>query len=211
MEVPYMLGQIAPALLAALIAMLLGGSLRGLAAQPIAGWPLALAALVLELVLSHVSTIDQPWLLVWGHWLWVGTTATVLLVLLANIRHGGVHRGRRPDLAWVLASLGVALNLSVILANGGYMPVSESALEETGQAAHLAARPRYRRDVPITPETHLAALADVLPLPGWMPQRTVNSVGDVILAAGLAAWAFQAAYAARRLPVGRAQLSETAH
>jgi hypothetical protein len=191
------ISQLAPALLATVIGLLLDGSLRGLT-RPLALWPLGLAAILVELLLSRVSAVDQPWILVLGHWLWVGTVVGVLLVALANARRD-IGRARLP---WLIASLGVALNLSVILANGGYMPVSQTALEETGQAADLAARPRYRRDIPLGPETRLGALADILPEPAWPwgSKRTVDSVGDVLLAAGLAAWAFQVTRSAKRQP-----------
>jgi hypothetical protein len=67
-----MISQLAPALLALLIALILGGSLRGLA-QPIALWPIGLAAVLVELVLGRISSVDQPWVLVWGHWIWTST------------------------------------------------------------------------------------------------------------------------------------------
>jgi hypothetical protein len=125
------------------------------------------------------------------------------VILLANARQRlGIAR-----LPWLVASLGVALNISVILANGGYMPVSQAALEETGQAADFATQQRYPRDVPLGPQTRLGVLADILPEPGWplFPKRTVQSVGDVLLAVGLATWAFQAPRSApRRLMLANA-------
>jgi len=35
-------------------------------------------------------------------------------------------------------------------------------------------------------------LADVLPQPAWLPRPNVVSVGDILLAGGVAAWAFGA-------------------
>jgi hypothetical protein len=175
-----------------LLSLVLGGTVRGLA-RPIAAWPIGLAAIVLDLALVRISPMDQPWVASFGRWLWVGAIATVLVVLLANARkeRGGLRA------AWLLAGLGVALNLSVILANDGYMPISQVAIEETGQQP-LTETTRYRRAVLLTQTTPLAPLADILPEPAWVPtRRTVNSVGDVLLALGLAAWAFQASYCAR--------------
>jgi hypothetical protein len=90
----------------------------------------------------------------------------------------------------------VALNLLVIVANDGYMPVSLDALAQTGQLDDLAQR-AFRRDVPIDDNTRLAWLADVLPDPSWLPHPVVSSVGDRVLALGLAGWAFVSVWGAR--------------
>jgi hypothetical protein len=190
-----MLTLTAPALLGTAVALALGGSLAGWGRQPLRWWPVALGALVTELVLARIPTDRQPWVADWGHWLWVGTLGAVLLVVGRN---AVAARARR--VAWLLAGLGVALNLGVVLANGGYMPVDQAALDASGQTAELAARPRYRRDVAVAPDTRLPWLADVIGEPDWLPRRGVLSLGDLVLMAGVGWWTFETTLAARRRP-----------
>ena len=185
----------APALLGTVLALALGGSLAGWGRQPLRWWPLALGALVTELALARVPTDRQPWVADWGHWLWVGTLGAVLLVVCRN-----AVAARAGRAAWLLAGLGVALNLSVVLANGGYMPVDQAALDASGQTAELAVRPRYRRDVPIALDTRLPWLADVIGEPDWLPRRGVLSIGDLVLMAGVGWWTFATTFADRRRP-----------
>jgi hypothetical protein len=87
-----------------------------------------------------------------------------------------------------LFALGIALNLLVMVANGGWMPVTP----ETYQFVHperivtLYTKPASSKNI-ILPraETKLWYLSDVirLPLPG---RRTAVSLGDVLLIGGVA-------------------------
>jgi hypothetical protein len=148
-----------------------------------------LLAIVGDLVLARVPVTQVPWLIDNGHWLWLATLVAVGLVVVRNaVARRGWQRG-----PWLLAFVGAAMNLVVIGANAGYMPVDSVALEATGGAAEVADRPRYRRDVPVTSETNLAALSDVLVAPDWLPRRGVVSIGDLLLVAGLAAWLLSSA------------------
>jgi uncharacterized protein DUF5317 len=194
-----MLPQLIPAVLAALVAWAAGGSLHGLA-RPIAWWPLGLLAIGIELGLGRIPVVEQPWLAVWGHWLWAASVALIFLVLLRNTH---VARGA-ARLAWAAAALGVGLNLLVITANGGYMPVTQAGLEETGQATKLEARGAVRRDLLIDDHTRLAWLADVLVEPSWVPGPVVASIGDRLLTVGLAGWAFASVFETRRRRSGHA-------
>ena len=67
----------------------------------------------------------------------------------------------------------------------------------------------YNTVVLIGPETRLTGLGDVLPEPAWLPGANVVSVGDLVLAAGLAWWAFYAISFGSRRRVGRPAGAET--
>lgn len=188
-----MLPQLLPVFGGAAVGLIAGGSLRGLS-RPIAWWPLGLASIVFQLMLARISIADQPWLGSHGHWLWAAALGATLVVLLRNCQ---LAAGARR-LPWQVAALGVGLNLLVIVANGGYMPVSQAALEQTGQSAELAARTGFRRDVPLDGNTRLWWLADILTDPTWLPRPTVASIGDRLLGLGLAGWAFASVAGARR-------------
>jgi Family of unknown function (DUF5317) len=84
-----------------------------------------------------------------------------------------------------LLFVGLALNATVIVANGG-MPVSPHALETSGQSVELAllAEDQGAKHHLMTSSDHLTPLADVIPIPP--PIRQVASVGDAFVYAGLA-------------------------
>ena len=92
-----------------------------------------------------------------------------------------------------LMAAGMALNLLVMAANGGFMPVTPETLEAAG-LAHLASSPMIgarvamSKDIVLTREAaHLWWLGDLFVL--GPPVRTAFSPGDLFLAAG-AFWFF---------------------
>ena len=119
------------------------------------------------------------------------TTALVGLFLVGNGRLAGVP----------LIGIGLLFNLVVVGLNAG-MPVSVAAAERAGIARadlHLA-RDAMRQ--PTGPDTHLAALGDVVPVAiPFRPQ--VVSAGDVLVAAGVGLLLVTAG-ARRRQPPRRA-------
>jgi Family of unknown function (DUF5317) len=176
-----------------LAALAAGGSLVGLS-RPIAWWGLGLVSIALQLLLQRIPVSAAPWLGDFGHWVWAAAVASILLVLLRNWR---LQTSRMHQIPWAVAALGVGLNLLVIVANGGYMPVSLTALEQTGQAVEIATRSSFRRDLPVDVTTHMPELADVYADPAWLPHPVVASIGDRLLGVGLAGWAFVSVYATR--------------
>jgi hypothetical protein len=175
-----------PAAVAALVACLRGRSLATLASQRLAWWPLGLGAFAVEAALYRTPLADQPWALVWGSPLWIAALAALLATLGRN---AWVRRGPARG-TWAVAALGVGLNLLVVVANDGHMPQSPTARRAAGVAAEhvagLSARPSWRNVAPMTAATRLAGLGDIFPQPSWQPSRNVMSLGDLLLAIGLA-------------------------
>ena len=101
-----------------------------------------------------------------------------------------------------LVLLGAACNLAVICANGGLMPTNADALARAGKFGsleqsreHPGVRLVSSKDVLLAPEeTQLRWLSDVIVSPP-LPQRKVMSVGDLIIAFGLAYLTGRATYA----------------
>jgi hypothetical protein len=160
---------------------LLGGRLDGLAAVRFRLAPLAILALVVQLVLF--SPLADGLGADVGRAIYVASTALVLLVVIANLRLTGVP----------LVVLGAACNLAAILANGGSMPASPDALAAIGAAIgpHTASA--------IVPDPALEPLTDVFATPAWLPLANVFSVGDVLIGVGIAV----AIAAAMRRETGR--------
>lgn len=92
---------------------------------------------------------------------------------------GLVLNRQLPGVIWIAA--GLALNALAIVANGGFMPVASDARVFAGMP------PLTGRDmnvIPMTAETRLPFLADILPLPYFVPFANVFSIGDVLIALG---------------------------
>jgi hypothetical protein len=101
---------------------------------------------------------------------YIVSTAVVGVVVLANLRLPGL----------VLVALGAALNLAAILANGGSMPASQTALATAGIAIG-----GHTNSV-VVEHPALEPLTDVFALPACVPLANVFSVGDVLIGAGIA-------------------------
>jgi hypothetical protein len=137
------------------------------------------------------APLHLPWLLLVGLALQVAvdvaaargllpdaSTQGWLLLLLSQVLVLGWVVANRQLPGTVLVAVGLLLNAVVIAANGA-MPVSAEALAALG--AEPGATPTGKHTL-MTDETRLPWLADILPLP---PLRSIISVGDIVLAAGL--------------------------
>jgi hypothetical protein len=178
---------LSPSLAALVVAVVRRRSLVALTRQRIAASPLGLAAFGVELALTSTPLGRGQFGLTWGSSLWVGALLTLALVLARNARlsTGGLRW------AWSLAAFGVLLNVLVVVANDGHMPQSQAARIAAGasveRVAGLASEPGWRNVAPMTDQSRLAWFGDVLPEPAWLPLHNVMSLGDVLLASGLAA------------------------
>ena len=146
-----------------------GGRLRRVADAPLHWAWLLLLGLSLQVLVDIGAARGFVQTASLGGWLLL--FASQLLVLVWVLRNAHL-----PGMA--LVALGLVLNAAVIAANGA-MPVSPEALTALG--AEQGATPTGKHTL-LTEETRLPWLADILPLP---PLRSIISVGDIVLAAGL--------------------------
>jgi hypothetical protein len=102
---------------------------------------------------------------------YLASNVVVLVAVAANLALRG--------LPLVLA--GGVSNFAAIVANGGYMPVSEDALAAAGNVPMAG----YSNSVP-RDEAVLAPLTDLFSMPSWIPMANVFSVGDILIGAGVA-------------------------
>jgi hypothetical protein len=87
-----------------------------------------------------------------------------------------VFLNRQLSGIWI-AGIGILMNFTVIVANGGMPVLREAALIASGRSGELVLGAKH---ILLTPDTSLPFLADVIPLPG-----AVLSLGDVFLAIGV--------------------------
>jgi hypothetical protein len=183
-----MLGLLAPTLVALAVAPLFGGSLRRIVSTEIRGWQAIVFCFVLELVLYNPPVNAQPWAMQVGPGVWLITRLVFLGALIAN----GWPMHQPLGWSWWLAALGLGFNTLVIAANGGHMPQSVDAAIAVWGASHIDPT-RLQNVVPMVAETRLAWLGDIFAEPRWLPRPNVVSLGDILLALGVASWVFNSA------------------
>jgi hypothetical protein len=163
------------------VALLRGGDLVRLGDVSIrCGW-LVLAAFALQAYLVYVPAGRTTGLRDPTAWLHIGTYILLLIGIWLN--------RRLPGMAWILA--GLALNLIVITANGGFMPITPEAVQTIGhveRVTSLAAGQRVylAKDVVLPRnQTLLWPLSDVFVVALGFPFRTAFSLGDILVAVGV--------------------------
>ncbi|RZS87138.1 hypothetical protein EV189_2561 [Motilibacter rhizosphaerae] len=178
---------LAVALLALALSLGTGGRVRLLAEQRLRGAAVLVLAVLLEVAAAALGASGTAWTV-------VSSAGTLLAAgaVLANRRTAGS----------LLLGAGLLLNAAVVVANGA-MPVSTAAAARAGVPAaelRLAEDPAHEA---LDGRTRLPWLADRLPVAApW--RREVASPGDVLAAAGVAAWAWSATRPGRapRRPAG---------
>jgi len=114
----------------------------------------------------------------------VGSQMLLLLFVWCNRAHPGF---------WLLG-LGLVMNLTVIVLNGGLMPISPETvvrIAPPGTPVDALFPPGTRlgttKDIVLeTQDTRLWWLSDILLFPTWFPMpQFAYSVGDVLIAAGV--------------------------
>jgi Family of unknown function (DUF5317) len=94
-----------------------------------------------------------------------------------------------------VVALGGALNLLTIVVNGGVMPASPAALAGAGLDP---AAPGFQNST-LVDDPRLAFLGDVFYIPAAWPLSNVFSIGDVLIALGVA-WAVHGICGSRLVP-----------
>ena len=151
-----------------------GGRVSALADVQIRWWGLALAGLGFQLLLFGPILADRVGDA--GPLLYVASSTLVFLAMLRNLGLPG----------FPLLALGAALNMLVIVANGGLMPSAPGAWELLNGTAGLPVT-TFTNSTLIHAGTALPFLGDVFALPRPIPLANVFSVGDVLIGLG-AAW-----------------------
>jgi hypothetical protein len=156
-----------------LVGAVAGGRIATLASLRIRWMWLAIGGLAFQLGLFSPTVAERVGDL--GPALYVGSTLVVFAVLLRNLDLPGLP----------VVAVGAALNLLAIVANGGYMPSDPSAWQTLSGVAALPTGD-FSNSALMGAGTALPWLADVFVLPRPIPLANVFSIGDVLIAVGIA-------------------------
>ncbi|CAN5585386.1 hypothetical protein BH24ACT26_BH24ACT26_20800 [soil metagenome] len=156
------------AVAAAVLGIARGGSLEALSATKLR-WAWLLAA---GLGLATVAGLWAP--------PWLTGARALLFLILSNLALLVFIAGNRRMPGMLIADVGLALNLLVIVLNGA-MPVSTAAARSAG--IERSPGSSGLKHEAMSSDTFLPWLGDVVPVPGL---REVWSIGDLVLAVGIA-------------------------
>jgi len=163
------------------VAWLQGGRFSSLTSLSVRWGGLSVAAFALQSVfifLTPTRSAQGPW--GWQELLFVGSHLLLLTMVWAN--------RELPGVKWI--GVGLALNLLIMVANGGWMPVSPEAMVRAG---HLQLVPSLDSGMRVSSsksvvlsreETALWFLSDIFVLGRPLPFSSVFSAGDVLVAIG---------------------------
>ncbi len=150
------------------LGLVLGGRLGHLAGLRLRASWLFFVAIAVQVVAFPFAFL--PWSMDAGDasLLWLTSYAFLIVAAFVNRRITGVP----------IVALGMCMNVAAIVANGGTMPVSPSAMHDAGRSAVTQANSTAVED------PRLEWLVDRWAAPDWIPLANVFSIGDVVIAAG---------------------------
>jgi hypothetical protein len=152
------------------VGFLLGGRISAIGDIRFRWAPLVFVGFLAQILLFSDAVAERIGDL--GPVLYVASTLVVVLAVVRNLAIPGMP----------LVALGAASNLAAIVANGGFMPASASALAALGKSA-----PTIYSNSAVLAQPALAPLTDIFAMPTWLPFHNIFSIGDVILAIGVVA------------------------
>lgn len=183
---------ILPVLLGIAIALARGGSLRHLTSPRFRGAGAIMTSFLIQLAMYAPPVRDSVLVRQHGGAIYIAVLALMLL---------GVARNWHLGLSARVILLGMGLNMAVVVANGGHMPVNAAALRsmEGPAVAHAIAAGQYANRALADRSSPLLPFSDIIPVSLPFGHGNVASLGDLLIAGGAAALA----YGATRRPYRR--------
>ncbi len=140
---------------------------------------LVLVGFIPQLIIAYLPA-THTWV---PDWLAAASLSASLIAFLAFV---WINR-RLPGMPVLLA--GLVLNLVVIAANGGWMPITPNVASRvlgSDATRHYALGSRFGQKDILLPlqDIHLGLLADRFLPPAWFPYQVAFSAGDILIAAG---------------------------
>ncbi len=156
-----------------LLALIRGGKISNLGELKIRWYGLILLGFLMQVLIFSPYWQERNETRALTHWAYVASLLMLLIALVGNYRVPGMG----------LIIIGFFLNWVVILANGGYMPASPTALATAGLRP-LAPGQVSNNSIGVGPDTRFGFLSDMFAIPKPMIFSNVFSIGDVLIALG---------------------------
>lgn len=160
-------------LAAILVALVRGGSLMRFAELEIRWSGVIIAGFLLQVLVFSDFWQTYDTLRQFTPLAYLASLALLLFALLLNRHIPGI----------LLLGLGFLSNSIAIVANGGFMPASPSALALTGLPP-LAPGQTSNNSIGMGAETRLWFLGDIFAIPRGLPFPNIFSIGDVLIVIG---------------------------
>ncbi len=170
------------------IALVRGGRILGLSDLGLRHAWLPVALFTIQALLLKTPLREFGWALLLTPLMVIATYVGLVGWLLLNRAVPGI----------LLVMAGALLNLTVMAANGGYMPVTQEALARSGHEDRILIQDGRSyvagsKDVILeSDETVLWPLSDVLTIPQGFPLAANFSFGDILIAVGVGRLAYAA-------------------
>lgn len=159
------------------IGLLRGGRLRNFARLDLRGTEWIFVGAIMQYGTLVFATRGVDFFVTYGSWVFVASFIPLMY---------GVWSSRRlAGMVWI--GIGLLLNLVVIAANGGSMPVDPDAARRVGVLAmdEEIEREGHYRHVRMDQTTRLWFLGDIIPIPPPYPRPGVASIGDLMMVIGV--------------------------
>lgn len=170
-------------LLCFIIAVFINKGFRGIERKVFRGFPLVLISIALQTIIFSDSFFYSNYRYLTPY-IYILSLLILLTVIILNLRYRGIR----------IALVGFLSNLTVIVANKGYMPQDINKLQEMGKldkVEMLSKFGRYYNGIVMSQETRLNFLGDIIAPKFLKPYASVHSIGDIILVIGLCYFVFE--------------------
>lgn len=170
---------IEPTILSLLIAYLRKGRFKNLENVHIEGWYLFFIAAGIQGILSIINkfNLTKANEFISSYIIYIITITYILMIItvVMNIEKRAMK----------IFFIGIILNLIVILANNGKMPVSIDGIKGINIETTLPDREFDIKHIGVNQDTKLVYLADIILIPRPYPLPKILSIGDIFLMIGL--------------------------
>jgi len=166
-----------------IVAIFINGGVRGIENKSFHGFPLIVVALVLQIIVFNERFFYSPYRYLTPY-IYVSSLLMLFTVMLLNLRYKGLR----------IAIIGFLSNLTVIIANKGYMPQDIDKLKAMGKLENVDMLNRfgaYYNGIIMSSNTRLNFLGDIIAPTFLKSYGTVQSIGDIILIIGLCYFIFE--------------------
>lgn len=166
-----------------LIAILVNKGIKGIEEKQFRGFPFAIMGFALQILIFSERFFYSNYRDLTPY-IYILSLLSLLTVILLNLRYKGMR----------IALIGFLSNLTVIIANGGYMPQDIDKLQMMGKldkVEMLSKFGKYYNGIVMSERTRLNFLGDIIAPTFLRPYASVHSIGDIILLVGLCYFIFE--------------------